>query len=122
GQPKLATYVQTEAHVKALSLLKKKHFIVLDGPPEAGKTTIAAALALVHATEEYEVIDVRTPADIFRTPDDRQSSGRTNRKGYMFIADDALGSISLRDIMAEEWSRDLPGILATLGKNRLLVW
>jgi hypothetical protein len=39
-QPRLATYVQTEAHARAMSLLKKTHFIVLDGAPEAGKARL----------------------------------------------------------------------------------
>ena len=121
-QPKLATYVQTEAHQKALSLLKKKHFIVLDGPPEAGKTTIAAALALIHATDGFEVIDVRASNDVFRASDEKSSDPGSEHKKRLFVADDAIGSISLVAAQADEWSRDLPGILRQLDSNRLLVW
>jgi hypothetical protein len=121
-QPRLATYVQTEAHAKALSLLKKKHFIVLDGPPEAGKTTIAAALALIHATDGFEVIDVRTSNDVFRVPDERGTRQKKRGKKALFVADDAIGSISLVPARADEWSRDLPGIIRQLSENRLLVW
>jgi len=120
-QPKLATYVQTEAHAKALSLLKKEHFIVLDGPPEAGKTTIAAALALIHAADGFEVIDVRSSNDVFRASDEIGTNKKKEKKRF-FIADDAIGSISLVPAQADEWSRDLPGILRKLSKNRLLVW
>ncbi len=121
-QPRLATYVQTEAHAKAISLLKKKHFIVLDGPPEAGKTTIAAALALIHATDGFEIIDVRSPNDIFRASHEGVPKKKKEEKRRLFIADDAIGSISLEAGRVEEWSRDLPGILAELNSGRLLVW
>jgi hypothetical protein len=121
-QPKLATYVQTEAHAKAISLLKKKHFIVLDGPPEAGKTTIAAALALIHATDGFEIIDVRSPNDVFRASHEGVPKRKKEQKRQLFIADDAIGSISLEAGRVEEWSRDLPGILAELNAKRLLIW
>ncbi len=121
-QPRLATYVQTEAHTKAMSLLKKKHFIVLDGAPEAGKTTIAAALALIHATDGFEIIDVRSSNDIFRASDEKRANKKKEGRQRLFIADDAIGSISLVAARADEWSRDLPGILRKLNKRRLLVW
>ncbi len=121
-QPRLATYVQTEAHTKAISLLKKKHFIVLDGAPEAGKSTIAAALALIHAADGFEIIDVRSSNDIFRASDEKGAKRKKEEKRRLFIADDAIGSISLVAARADEWSRDLPGILRQLSSRRLLVW
>lgn len=121
-QPRLATYVQTEAHTKAMSVLRKEHFIVLDGPPEAGKTTIAAALALIHAADGFEIIDVRSSNDIFRASDERWSNGKKGKRQTLFIADDAIGSIYLVAAKADEWSRDLPGILRQLSSTRLLVW
>jgi hypothetical protein len=121
-QPKLATYVQTEAHTRAMSVLKKEHFIVLDGPPEAGKTTIAAALALIHAADGFEIIDVRSSNDVFRTPDEGGANRKKGQKRTLFVADDAIGSISLVPAWADAWSRDLPGILRQLSNDRLLVW
>ena len=41
-QPNLSTFVRSQAYEKALSTLRNHHFVVLDGPPEAGKSTIAA--------------------------------------------------------------------------------
>ena len=119
-QPRLATYVQTEAHARALALLKQKHFIVLDGPPEAGKTTIAAAVAMIYATDGYEVIAANSTADLFR-PTGHSSAGKGERL-RLFIADDAIGSLSLESGRITEWSRDLPAILRQLNSGRLLVW
>jgi hypothetical protein len=121
-QPKLATYVQTEAHTRAMSVLKREHFIVLDGPPEAGKTTIAAALALIHAAEGFEIIDVRSSNDVFRVSDGTETTSKEREKPRLFVADDAIGSVSLVPAWADAWSRDLPGILRTLSNGRLLVW
>lgn len=121
-QPGLSTYVQTEAHSKAMSVLKKEHFVVLDGPPEAGKTTIAAALALIHATDGFEIIDVRSSNDVFRASDEGSGNGKKVEKPRLFVADDAIGSVSLVPALAEQWSRDLPGILRQLSSRRLLVW
>jgi len=112
-QPKLSTYVQTEAHRKALALVKKRHFVVLDGPPEAGKTTIAAALALTHVAEGFELIDIRNSNEIFKI---------LNKRAQIFIADDAVGSLSLDPVRADDWSRDLPGIIRELDDKHLLIW
>lgn len=112
-QPKLSTYVQTEAHRKALALIKKTHFVVLDGPPEAGKSTIAAALALSHVADGFELIDIRNSNDIFSALENRPQ---------IFIADDAVGSLTLDPVRADDWSRDLPGIMRKLDKNHLLIW
>lgn len=118
-QPRLSTYVQTEAHAKALSLLRKKRFIVLDGPPEAGKSTIAAALALIHAAEGFEIIDVRASNDLFRLP---EHGVPTSKAPKLFVADDAIGSLYLESDLVDKWSRDLPGIVHKLSDQRLLIW
>jgi hypothetical protein len=83
-QPRLATFVRTAAYEEALTTLRSHHFVVLDGPPEAGKSTIAAALALLHAADGFEVIDIRSPEQIFKIYDPGRSQ--------LFVADDAVGS------------------------------
>ena len=106
--------MQTEAHRKALGLIKKTHFIVLDGPPEVGKSTIAAALALTHVAEGFELVDIRNSNDVFKVHD--------SRRKQIFIADDVVGSLTLDPVRADGWSRDLPGIMRQLDKRHLLIW
>jgi hypothetical protein len=111
---RLALFVQTDAYVNALKVLNKFRFLVLDGPPETGKSMIAAAVAMVHAYEGFEVYDVRSPEDVHRV---LREPGKK-----IFIADDAIGSISLESDKNDAWARDLPGIIRSLDKERLLVW
>lgn len=113
-QPHLATFVRTTPYEKALSTLSEHRFVVLDGPPEAGKSTIGAALALLYAAIGYEVVRLRNPQDVFKTLDADRSQ--------FFVADDALGSIALDPALTDDWSRELPGVLKKLDKRHLLVW
>ena len=103
-----------EAYSRALTTLRQHHFIVLDGPPEVGKTIIAAAVALVYATDGYEVIDLRGPGEIF--------AALPAHRRQLFVADDAIGSISLTPALADSWSRDLPGVLRKLDADHVLIW
>jgi Novel STAND NTPase 3 len=113
-QPRLATYVLVEAHKEAIDVLNRRRFAVLDGPPEVGKTTIAAALALIHAAEGFEVLDVRRSEDFF--------SGYNPEQAQFFVADDAIGSVSFDPGLADNWARDLPGIVAKLDSKHMLIW
>jgi hypothetical protein len=62
--PRLALFVQTDAYLKALDVLQKHKFLVLDGPPETGKSMVAAAVATLYASEGVEVFDVRSPDEV----------------------------------------------------------
>ncbi len=112
--PRLALFVQTDAYLKALEVLQKHYFLVLDGPPETGKSMIAAAVATLYASEGVEVFDVRSPDEVHAVI---REPGRK-----IFVADDAIGSISLESDKNDAWTRDLPGILRALDKDRYLIW
>lgn len=86
----------------------------MDGSPEAGKTTIAAALALSYAADRFEAFDIWESNDIFAL----HASG----KPQIFVADDAVGSISFDPARAGAWTRDLPGIVRKLDKIHFLIW
>ncbi len=109
-QPRLSTYVQTDAHVTCLRLLRKTHFVVLDGPPEAGKSAIAAAISITFASEGYQIIDVRESNNIFKA-----FSGEQRQ---LFIADDVVGSVALDPARADSWRvAILPGSSADSMRN-----
>jgi len=112
--PRLAVFVQTDAFIKALQVLSKHRFLVLDGPPETGKSMIAAAVTLLYASEGFEVYDIRSPEDMHAVM--RQPGKK------LFVADDAIGSVSLQSDKNDAWARDLPGIVRSLDKDRLLIW
>jgi hypothetical protein len=113
-QPRLATFVCTPQYGDAITTLKNHHFVVLDGPPETGKSTIAAALALMYAADGFEIVDVRDPSQIFKV--------YNQDCPQLFVADDAVGSISFSPSLTDQWSRDLPGILKKLNAKHLLIW
>jgi hypothetical protein len=86
----------------------------LDGPPEAGKSTIAAAIAILKASEGFEIIYLVGGEDFFTAYDADASQ--------LFIADDAVGSIKFDPALSESWSRHVGGILPKLDQMHMLVW
>lgn len=113
-QEKLATFAKTTVYDLALEKLKQSHFIVLDGPPEVGKSTIGAAVSLLYLTEGFQLIDLRKSSDFYSTYE-------KDRK-QVFIADDAIGSIAFDPTMGESWAKDISGIIRLLDSKHKLVW
>lgn len=113
-QARLATFVRVTPYDEALKTLRQHHFVVLDGPPETGKSTIAAALALLLATEGFEVVELRTSGELCGAYDPDQPQ--------LYVADDAVGSVAFDPSLTDGWSRDLPGILRKWDGGHLLIW
>jgi hypothetical protein len=113
-QRELGTFVRTAAYERAWEKLRKHRFIVLDGPPEIGKSFICAALAVLFATEGFEIIEVKTPDDVWAN----HKSGRKQ----LFVADDAVGTITLEAPTASAWERDLKKILTLLHSDHYMIW
>ncbi|NQT86321.1 hypothetical protein HQ560_06120 [bacterium] len=107
-------FVPTQAYYEALAALKKHSFVVLDGPPEMGKTAIAHMLALIQLAEEWQAVDCRFPDDFFSAYD-RESP-------QIFIADDAFGRTEYDPTMGRKWERDIPKMFHKLGPKHWLVW
>jgi hypothetical protein len=101
-------YVRTKAHLKAVDALLKYGFVLLIGEPAAGKSTIAANLALTAIDiDGCDVIRVTGPQDIVGHWNPRE-------KNRFFWVDDAFGTTQYRPDSADAWNKVLPTMSAAL--------
>jgi len=107
-------FVQTSAYFKALTVLRKHRFVVLDGPPEMGKTAIARIISLIQLTFGWQAVDCRNPDDFFQAYD------RHNRQ--IFVADDAFGRTEYDPTLGRQWEKDLAKVLNKLDRTHWLIW
>lgn len=107
-------FVATATYFSAFETLSKYHFVVLDGPPEMGKTTIARMIGLAQMTVGWEVFECQTPQDIDRV------FQRDNMQ--IFIADDAFGRTEYDPIKGRAWEDSIPRLLHRLDGKHWLIW
>lgn len=107
-------FVPTEAYSKALQTLAKHSFVVLTGPPEMGKTTIARIIGLARLGENWDCFECRQPNDFLQMIE--------KDRPQLFIADDAFGSTEYRPDIAQAWASDMDGIIGKLDNKHWLVW
>lgn len=107
-------FVVTGAYREAWKKLADHHFVVLEGPPEMGKTAIAWMIASFLVTHQWQVIDCAGPLDFFQlfNPELKQ----------VFIADDAFGTTEYRVTLGDEWARELHKVLPKLDLHHRLIW
>jgi hypothetical protein len=79
----LPIFVPTNPHREALNRLKNYGFVLLAGPPEAGKTAIASMIAMQKVAEGWDFFDASCPKDFFHLYDSNEKQ--------VFIADDLFG-------------------------------
>ena len=92
-------FVPTKAYVKAVKVLHDHNFVVLEGPPEMGKTAIAWMIGIAQLSMNWEVIVCDSPNDFFR------SYNQGNRQ--VFIADDAFGRTEYDPSRGSKWESQL---------------
>jgi hypothetical protein len=110
----IPVFVPTKAYHKAWRSLRKHSFVVLDGPPEMGKTAIARTIAIAHLFSDWQVIDCRDPNDFF--------SVFTDERRQIFVADDAFGRTEYDPVLGRVWERDLPRVFQYLDTRHRLIW
>ncbi len=106
-------FVPTKAYSKALNTLQKFFYVVLEGPPEAGKTAIGRMIALSYIPEGWDAIECQKPNDFLQKYE-------PNRK-QIFLADDSFGRTEYRPDRVSLWQDDLPAILRKINKHHLLI-
>ena len=110
----VAAFVQTANYHKAFQILKKHNFVVLDGPPEMGKTAIARVFSLAQLSLGWEALDCRTPDDLLHT---YRSAHR-----QLFIVDDAFGRTEYEPTLGRLWEKDLSRVFHKIDQKHWLIW
>jgi hypothetical protein len=107
-------FAPTQSYERAWAILHKHHFVVLEGPPEVGKSAIAWMIGLTQAGSGWEAIVCRTPDTFF----EKREANATQ----VFIADDAFGRTEYDPARTSKWEADLDLILHRLDKHHWLIW
>ena len=107
----LAKFVPTEAHLKSVQALLNEGFVLLLGDPMAGKSTIAAALALA-AADQWNCLPV-----FVSHPNDFREHWNPNEPKQLFWVDDAFGQTQLDSSLCEGWNRTFPHLAAAIRKG-----
>jgi len=107
-------FVPTSPYRRAMQVLQKHSFVVLEGPPEVGKTVTAYIIALNKLKDGWEVFDCKIPEDFFR--------GYNVNKKQLFVADDAFGTTEYDPSRSDEWARELHRILRKLDRKHWFIW
>jgi hypothetical protein len=110
----LPVFVPTKAYSEAFKVVRRNHFVVLEGPPEMGKTAIARMLGLVQLFAGWDMIECRTPDDFFKL--------HKSERSQVFIADDAFGHTEYEPARVRAWEHDLPKIIGRLDHHHWLLW
>lgn len=107
-------FVPTSTYGEALQKLCKNNFLVLVGPPEVGKTTIARIIGLTQLLFGNEVFECRNPDEFHQMYDAKSKQ--------LFIADDAFGATEYDPTKCHAWGYDLHYIIHRLNKNHRFIW
>jgi hypothetical protein len=112
----LSKFVPTEAHHKSIRALFEHGFVLLLGDPMAGKSTIAAALAIA-AADQWSAIPV-----FASSPEDFRTHWNPNEPNQFFWIDDAFGQTQFDPSLAEGWNRTFPHLSAAVRKGAKILF
>jgi hypothetical protein len=112
----LAKFVPTDAHNKSVKALLGEGFVLLLGDPMAGKSTIAASLALA-AADQWQCVPV-----FVTKPDDFKSHWNPDEPKQFFWVDDVFGQTQFDSSLVEGWNRLFPLLNAALRKGTKILF
>ncbi|HXP81388.1 MAG TPA: hypothetical protein VN976_15890 [Verrucomicrobiae bacterium] len=107
-------FVPTQTYQKAWKVLGEHHFVVLEGPPEMGKSAIAWIIALAQVSVGWQAIYCSDPDKFF--------SGYESEKSQVFVADDAFGLTEYDPTRSQKWESQLPLVMRQLNAKHWLIW
>ncbi len=107
-------FVPTSAYNKAWKVLREHNFVVLEGPPEMGKTAIAWVIALAQLSMGWEAMVCDTPDDFFKL----YKIGNQQ----VFVADDAFGRTEYDPSRGSKWEGQLNRVYRLLDSKHWLIW
>jgi hypothetical protein len=106
-------FVPTGAYRQTVDVLRLRHFAVLTGPPEMGKTAIARMIALARMTGGWEAHECIRPEQLWAV--------FARDRPQVFVADDAFGSTEYRPDAAERWALELDRVLRAMDDRHWLI-
>ena len=105
-------FAPTSGYERAWAVLDEHHFVVLEGPPEVGKSAIAWMIGLSRVGDGWEAVYCREPGEFFQMYDPSRRQ--------VFIADDAFGHTEYDPTRASKWEPEIELVLHRLDSNRLV--
>lgn len=107
----LAKFVITDAYTRSVSVLAEHGFVILLGEPAAGKTTIAASLAL-GATDRWNSMPIKVgTAEQFRR------RWNPHESHQLFWVDDVFGSTQYQRELAYGWNQEFAALSTAISKG-----
>jgi energy-coupling factor transporter ATP-binding protein EcfA2 len=114
-QDDLAKFVPTASYRLAARALQKFGFVLLLGEPAAGKSTIAATLAL-SGIDEWKLRPVK-----IESPSAFEAHWNPNDPDQFFWIDDMFGATQYQPSLADQWSRLFPYMAAAIKQSARIV-
>jgi len=112
----LAKFVPTEAHKLSIKALLDGGFVLLSGDAMAGKSTIAASLALAAADHwKCSPLFITMPAEF-------TAHWNPDEPNQFFWVDDAFGQTQFSQSLAEGWNRIFPLLNAAIQKGTKILF
>jgi hypothetical protein len=106
-------FIPTDAYYFARDKLHRFGFVVLEGPPEMGKTTIGRVIALSQIFLGWEALECRSPSEVLKM--------YRSDAYQVFVADDFFGRTEYEPMRVSEWQSELAHIIPLLDSKHWLI-
>lgn len=107
-------FVSTKVYVTASEVLARHHLLLLDGPPEMGKTTVANMLSLMMIADGWHAVDCRDSSDFFRVYEEKRRQ--------LFVFDDVFGRTQYDPAVGIRWERDIERVLSHVDEAHAFIF